>query len=232
MTFIISIAGYVFFKQHKDKQAKINEHNLLQQYHEERKRLAKDLHDEIGSGLSKIALLSALSNQKEINSTYALRTINQTAQNVIDNMRDIIWTLKSENINLETLIVHLREHAANYLEEFPLKLTLNFQDEFNQTLNITKEIQHHILMCYKETLNNLVKHSQATNVTINVSIIENKLCINIIDNGIGFKTGDHFNDEKNGLKNMKNRMEAIGGIFEIDSKVNEGTNITMSVKLN
>jgi signal transduction histidine kinase len=231
MTLIISIAGYIFFKLYKDKQAKINEHNLLQQQHEERQRIAKDLHDEIGSGLSKITLLSALSNQNEINIPYALKTINQTAQNVIENMRDFIWTLKSENINLETLTVHLREYAADYLEEFPLKLSLNFQDKFNQTLNITKEKQHHILMCYKETLNNLVKHAQATIVIINVSIIENILCINIIDDGIGFEMAHHFNDEKNGLKNMKNRMEAIGGVFEIVSHVNKGTSITMSVKL-
>lgn len=229
---LLSISGVILFKQQKLKQNKINEHNLLTQQNEERQRIAKDLHDEIGSGLSKIALLSALSSTgNEINQHYALKTINSTAQNVIDNMRDLIWTLKSENHTIERLATHLREYAAKYLEEFPIDLTLNFQENFSVPISISKEIQHHILMCYKEALNNIVKHANASSVTIHLSMQNGLFQLIIADNGIGMKELGKSEKGHHGMINMKNRMEAIGGTVDIETEENAGTRVTVNLPL-
>ena len=228
---LITISGVIFYRLQKALQQKINEDNLIKQQLEERQRIAKDLHDEIGSGLSKIALLSALTNRNEINQKYATKTINDTSQKLIENMRDLIWTLKSENSSLENLVIHLREYAAQYLDEFPIKLTLNFQENIASSIFITKEIQHNILMCYKESINNIVKHAKSDTVTINLSFIESILEISIVDNGIGITKNTDSNIAHHGLLNMTNRMKSIGGNFLIESSSTNGTKIVLKVLL-
>ncbi|MBS1781478.1 MAG: hypothetical protein JSS78_00255 [Bacteroidetes bacterium] len=194
---------------------------------EERIRLAKDIHDELGSGLSKIRFLSELvfssnDNSSSLNTT--LHSISTTAHNLVDNMKDLIWAMNPSNSTLDNLIARIREYATDYLDDTPIKLTWQLPDNIpNQP--ITKEFSRNIFMIVKEALQNIVKHAQADNVHILLQI-QPEFILSISDNGIGYdKQTIKYG---NGLRNMDNRALFVGASFTVESKKIGGTTIIIS----
>ncbi len=228
---IFTIAGiaYQWNKSYLLK-SKISQQQAIKESEEkERIRIAKDIHDELGSGLTKINFLSetVLKNSNEyINSK--LSSISETSKNLIENMRDLIWALNPDNSTLDNLIVRIREYTTDYLEEFPIELTNNYPDVITD-LQILKEGHRNIFMSVKEILNNIVKHSSATKVAVNVSLFNNTLSIIINDNGVGFETEQTFSG--NGLKNMRHRITISGGQIDLDSSKQSGTTLSIIVPL-
>lgn len=228
---IFTIAGiaYQWNKSYLLK-SKISQQQAIKESEEkERIRIAKDIHDELGSGLTKINFLSetVLKNSNEyINSK--LSSISETSKNLIENMRDLIWALNPDNSTLDNLIVRIREYTTDYLEEFPIELT-NIYPDVIPDLQILKEGHRNIFMSVKEILNNIVKHSSATKVAVNVSLFNNTLSIIINDNGVGFETEQTFSG--NGLKNMRHRITISGGQIDLDSSKQSGTTLSMIVPL-
>lgn len=199
----------------------------------ERLRLAKDIHDDLGSGLSKISFLSelllrdtALTPDKSAHA----RSIADTTSGLVVNMRDLIWALNPSNISLSGLITRIREYASDYLEECQIALLSDLPpvSKPDHSPPITKESHRHLLMVVKESLNNTVKHAGASKVEIRVQLDAGAFCISIQDNGRGF---DAVRDGGNGIHNMQNRIRSIGGSFEIRSIPGQGTGIFISVPL-
>ena len=198
---------------------------------QERLRFAKDIHDQLGSELSKINFLSELivnnPNQiPEIKKSAA--TISETAKKLVDNMRDLIWALNPENTTLANLLARIREYSSDYLEDFPAELKLTFPGDAPQS-SITKESHHEIIMTVKESLNNIVKHSHATTISIHTSVCSRLLYISIKDNGKGIAVKNA--DSGNGLRNMKTRIESLGGIFKLTSHPRTGTLLVVTIPL-
>src|SRR5690606_20909146 len=130
---------------------------------QERLRIARDLHDDLGAGLSKIKLLSNVASSK---SAYApiqkeIQALSATASDLVGNMRDMVWALNPENTTLDYLVARIREYAHEYLEDFPIDLVLNTPREIPM-MNITKEANRNIFFAIKECLQNMVRHSEAT----------------------------------------------------------------------
>lgn len=227
---LISI-GYFFKVQRKLKAQIVKEKIIWETEEHERLRFAKDIHDDLGSGLSKINFLSEIIFQKTAHLPEIKKSseaVKETATKMIENMRDLIWALNPENTTLDNLIARIREYTTDYIEDFPIELTSSFPDNLPKIV-ISKESHRELFMVVKEILNNITKHSKATEVCFGLVLTEDNMTITFKDNGIGFdcKTISYGN----GLKNMKNRITTIGGKFEIICEKGEGTLVTVSVLL-
>lgn len=225
----VFIGSLVYNFNHKQKLRNDLEKQLAIKVTEESERLrfAKDIHDDLGAGLSKINYLSEqlLTKPNSLNAA----NIAQTAKDLVANMHDLIWALNPENTTLDNLLASIREYCADYLDDFPITYKFNLPLVFDD-FEIKKEVHREIFMTVKEIINNVVKHSKAATVEITANISSQLFTIEINDNGIGFntvvvKTG-------NGLRNMKNRIELIGGICSINCPKLGGTSIKLNVPIN
>ncbi|OFY87532.1 MAG: hypothetical protein A3F72_17965 [Bacteroidetes bacterium RIFCSPLOWO2_12_FULL_35_15] len=211
-------------KLEKEKAIKETEEN-------ERMRIAKDIHDDLGSGLSKINFLSEfIYNNSELLPEIRnnIKSVSETAKNLVENMRDLIWALNPENTTLDNLVARIREYSSDYLEDFPIELMSSYPSSITPT-PIYKDSHREIFMVVKECLNNIVKHSTASIVNMKVRIVENDLTISIHDNGLGFNTDNY--KAGSGLRNMKNRISAIYGKLSIESEPQKGTGICILIPL-
>ena len=195
----------------------------------ERTRIATDMHDDLGAGLSRIKFLSetiGIKKQQQQPIEEDIIKIREYAHEMIDKMGEIVWALNEKNDSLSDLLSYTRSYAVEYLTQNGIQCQVMIPDDFPGIL-VSGDFRRNFYLVVKEALHNIVKHAQATWVTISIETGK-KLMITIRDNGIG------FNPEKNrpysnGLINIKKRMKDINGTIEFES--NEGTSICLTVPL-
>ncbi len=193
----------------------------------ERNRISQEIHDDIGSGLTSIRLLSEIAKVKSTESdSKELEKISETSNILMDKMNEIIWTLNSRNDTLPNLIAYLRHLIVEYFETMPLELYITTPDPIPET-KVSGKIRRNILLSVKEALHNIVKHSKATKVNIQFTSGDH-FSISITDNGIGFDPSV-VHSYNNGLLNMKDRLSAVGGSCIISN--HNGTSVTLTVPL-
>ena len=229
--FLCLLSTAYFWRSRQKLKAQLVHEKIIKETEEtERIRMAKDIHDDLGSGLSKINFLSEIISQKakeypEIkNST---DSIKETAKRMIDNMRDLIWALNPENATLANLVARMREYTTDYLEDYAIEIVYSIPDTIPQ-IAIKSEIHRGLFLVVKEAVNNISKHAKASIIDFNLSISDEDLTLFINDNGIGFENQD---SDGNGLKNMQSRIEEIGGSLSVNSKVAVGTEVKIKIKL-
>lgn len=194
-----------------------------------RNRIAADLHDEIGSNLSSITLLSSMiNNDARVNSEFKkqIQNINLAAKSSTESIRDIIWFINPTSDKLSSLFSRIKETTNFMLASFDYKIKM---DEVNTEEKINPELKRNIYLIYKEALNNVIKHSNAKSVKIDFQKINSNLIIVIEDDGKGFDLSNI--KEGNGLKNIKNRGEQISAILEIITKPGKGTKIIIETSI-
>jgi signal transduction histidine kinase len=192
--------------------------------------MAKDIHDELGSGLSKIKLISELIKKDEVQGgsiNDKIMSISETSGKLVENMRDLIWIWNPDNTNLPNLIARIREYTYDYLEDFPIELTINSPTNI-PSLEISNDVARNIYMIVKEILQNIVKHSKASIVKLNMQV-DGVFIISIEDNGIGFDLSAV--NSGFGLNNLRSRADKIGGHIFIDSKKGNGVIITLEIQV-
>jgi PAS domain S-box-containing protein len=208
-----------------------------------RTRIATDLHDDIGSSLSQISLYSELARQRERENGRAgesLDMITNVANELVETMSDIVWAINPKKDHLQDLTQRMRRFAANVLtaKEIDLEFEAPASD---QEIPLGANIRREVFLIFKETVNNIAKHSEATETKIVFSMRNDFLVISFEDNGRGFdqnerESGNGHQDWKkfrggNGLLNMKKRAAELGGDYEIDSRIGRGTIVILSVPL-
>jgi signal transduction histidine kinase len=194
---------------------------------EERNRISTDMHDELGSGMTHIRLMSELAKSKmKQNTPVEIEKISQSADDVLNKMNAIIWSMNSKNDSLGNLISYIRAYSTEYLEGTSVKCNVSIPHDIPEK-ELTGDRRRNIFLCVKETLNNMLKHSGATEVSIDI-LTNGTLLIRIHDNGIGIDL-QKIRQFGNGLQNIKRRMESIGGNFEI--KNNNGTETILALPL-
>ncbi|MFT3945809.1 MAG: two-component regulator propeller domain-containing protein [Agriterribacter sp.] len=203
--------------------------NQLMQVQLVRNRIATDLHDEIGSALSNINMLTAIAQKKLDQPGEANKYLDRISDEVTASgqaLDDIIWSVDTKNDTLEEMIARMRRYAAELFEaKENIKCELDFEEGFaSRKINI--EQRRDIYLVYKEALNNIYKHSQAIYFTIKIFLSGNMLHMQIKDDGVGFDTKK--TTHRNGLKNMKGRIERWKGEISVMSGP-EGTNIDVKV---
>lgn len=229
------VGGILFFFNWKTKQKLknqlIKDTAIRETEEQERIRIAKDIHDDLGSGLSKIKFLSEIIHQKTTTQPdvqTSSEAVKETANKMIENMRDLIWALNPENTTLANLIARMREYTTDYVEDYPMEVNYDFPENIPQTA-ISKESHRELFMVIKESLNNIVKHSNATRIHFAIVLDAKQIRITIKDNGQGFST--ETKSSGNGLRNMQSRLTQIGGKIDIESNTNQGTSIDLVLPL-
>jgi signal transduction histidine kinase/ligand-binding sensor domain-containing protein len=183
---------------------------------DERTRISKDMHDEIGSGLTRIAMMSeGLRLHGKALGQGDPQKISLAARGLVQNMSEIIWALNPSQDTLDSLLAYMREQINAFVEPFELACLFSFPSEVPAT-TLTNVQRRNIYLTAKEAVNNALKHSGATALSIAAHLSNNTMHIEVRDNGRGFKCGEVRNTA-NGLRNMRRRIEEIGGTFECAS---------------
>ena len=192
---------------------------------EERQRISEDMHDELGSGMTAIRLLSEISrNKMKENTPVEIEKISSSADDVLNKMNAIIWSMNSGNDTLDNLISYIRSWSLEYFDNLPVSCKV-ITPETIPDKEITGDKRRNIFLCVKESLNNVLKHAKATEVTITI-VINHSLKIEISDNGIGIDL-KNIRQFGNGLKNITHRMKTIGGTFSIENRNGTVTNLEL-----
>lgn len=225
---IFSLFAFIFFRQ-QQKIARQQQAIAVREMQElERNRIAKDLHDDLGSGLSKIRFTTEeLVLKKEMTpiSLSKIITINQTAYNLVDSMRDLIWLLNPSNITLETLISRMREICHAYFENTNIETTIEIDKQI-PVVKLNSEYIRNVTLVLKEIMQNTIKHSSGTQFILQVKISDN-LMISTSDNGIGIS--DTKTSKGNGLTNIRHRINELGGTLTVSNE--NGTHYKLTLPL-
>ncbi|MDR3711277.1 MAG: sensor histidine kinase [Puia sp.] len=200
---------------------------VLEAQQDERDRISRDMHDELGSGVTAIRLMSEIVKSKMKEKTLPeVEKISNSANELLNKMNTIIWTMSSSNDSLENLISYIRVYAVEFFENTAIECHFNLPVSIPPT-EINGDKRRNIFLSIKEALNNVLKHSQGTLVRITV-LLDDRLTIEIADNGVGINM-EKMRKFGNGLNNMKKRMAGIDGDFSIDHEA--GTRARFSVGL-
>jgi len=194
----------------------------------ERTRIASDMHDDLGAGLTSIRLLSEIANQKTGKDSTAKTEIEKialAAGNLSDNLREIIWAINTSNDILEDFIIYVRAYAVEYFDNTQIKFEF-YRPDLIPYVPMKGELRRNMFLCIKEALHNIVKHAHATKASLTFEIIENHLIIIITDNGIGINLAQ-VRKFGNGLNIMKERLRKLGTTLEIET--GNGTKLTFKI---
>ena len=206
-----------------------------------RSRIATDLHDDIGSSLTQIAVLSEVAQTqmgKSNGHPEVLRKITDVSNELVGTMSDIVWAINPAKDHFSDLTQRMRRIAADLLS--PKGIAVHFRSrEEDRALRIKTNERREIFLIFKESVNNIAKHSGAKNVEIDLEIDGEILILRISDDGNGFVCGppsfeDTFSSAGqggNGIRNMRKRASELGGRFDIDSAPGRGTTTYLAMPL-
>lgn len=190
----------------------------------ERLRISKDMHDDIGSRLTQISLLSnitARNPQDSANVEKNLEDISSTANEIVTALDEIVWAVNPKYDTVEDVMDYLAQFGATYLERANIECHVDLP-AVETGIQVAAETRHNVFMVAKESLNNIVKYAGAKETWMRFDLSSNQLSLTIEDNGRGFDV-DEVKKFSEGLNNMKRRMEEVGGTCEVTSQRGIGT---------
>jgi signal transduction histidine kinase len=198
----------------------------------ERSRIAKDIHDDLGASLTQVTLLSELGQSAAGQPEAAGQTFGKIADKArlaVQALDEIVWAVNPRNDNLPPLVRYICRHADECFDSSSIRCWQKVPDDLPNLL-VRAEVRHNLFLAVKEALHNVLKHSQATEVWLQLQLQDHALHLEIKDNGCGFAVSQ-ADLTRSGLKNMRTRLAEIQGTMELDSQPNRGTQVRFSVKL-
>jgi signal transduction histidine kinase len=227
LSFIILITKRISQYQLKKRIQILERQKALE---DERQRISKEMHDDLGAGLTQISLISEAAKRKNKAHRFPLQELNDitnTSKQLTENISEIIWAMNPEFDSLSSMIAYLREQASKQLEYSGKEYYIEMPEAFTdiKVINIKRK---NISMLLKEAVNNALKHSNATTISVTAVFTDNHLKIKIKDNGTGFDTNK--NTIGNGLKNYCYRSRLINGTSNINSD-ETGTEVYFDIPL-
>lgn len=221
---MLLFAGFIFNRYQLKKKIEQQQQMLAV-----RNDIARDLHDEIGSTLTSIKILSEVSKNnigRDVKKASAmLSKITEQSAQMQQGMSDIIWAIKPDNDRMENMLVRMREYAAYALESKDIDVSFSVDDDVLEK-NLDMQQRRDVFLIFKEAVNNAAKYSGARSVKIKLQKALNNIVMEIADNGKGFNRAE---TSSNGLKNMQTRATGMNGELEIISSENKGTAIVMKI---
>jgi signal transduction histidine kinase len=220
----VSVAGIVYLIYRYQLNKKLEVERL-------RLRISRDLHDDIGSALTSINVLSKVALSKgggnmEIGNY--LSQIKNAASDTMESMSDIVWAINPENDKLEAIVSRMKEFAAEICEAKQVDLDFILPKE-PEKISFDAAKRKNIFLIFKEAVNNAIKYSHCTRLYIGLEKESNKLKMEIKDNGKGFDINN--TRPGNGLKSMKERAKVIDAVFTIQSMPGKGTAVLTEIPL-
>jgi signal transduction histidine kinase/ligand-binding sensor domain-containing protein len=237
------ILGVVVFAARKIVTAKYRRQLArLEQQHaieRDRARIAKDIHDDVGAGLTQITLLTELARREPERVGKHLDRIAGSARQLTRAMDEIVWAVDPHHDTLNGLMDYISAYTEDFLRTAGIRCRMDLPVT-PLTARVEAELRYNLFLAFKETLNNVVKHAQATEVWLRLRIGPKTFTLIVEDNGRGIAAADegasdiraHRLASGSGLANLKNRLAAVGGRCEIHSQPGQGTRVEMTVALN
>jgi len=239
---VIAVTARLFFNRRLRRKLEVLA--AQQAMERERMRIAKDMHDEIGSKLTKISFMSErakgeLEGQDSV--ARKLHSIAHTSRDLLQTLDEIVWAVNPHNDTLEHLANYLGQYATEYLQNTAVDCELHIPGGLPEH-PFSAETRHNIFLAFEEALNNALKHGRASLVRVDMMFEPGQFQIKIVDNGCGFdvtKTGSPppategaaANRGGNGLRNMSQRLADTGGTCTVTSRLGQGTTICFTVPL-
>jgi signal transduction histidine kinase len=223
ISLLLTIVALIAYTMHRLRLNKLIEVENI------RTRVARDLHDDMGSTLSTINILSSMAKARlsdNIKTGEYLNKISDNSQRMMEAMDDIVWSIKPSNDSMQKIVARMREFATNVCEAKDIELSFKTSDLVND-VKLNMEARRDFFLIFKEAVNNAAKYAKCANISIELSVIGKKLYLTIIDNGVGFDTAT--TDNGNGLGNMKKRTDSLNGTLLINSSINKGTHIELQI---
>ena len=203
--------------------------NRLLELERVRTRIATDLHDDIGSSLSQIAILSEVAN-RQVDASQSklaepLADIAGISRELVESMSDIVWAIDPERDHLDDLVHRMRRFASDVLS--PRDIHLGFRSpDGGQDLQMGADLRRQVFLIFKEAVHNVVRHSGATEVTVDFRVEHGWLILKVADNGRGFDcTRNH---DGHGLRSMRERARSTGGEVDTQSGLG-GTTVNLKI---
>ncbi len=211
---------------------------LLEKQHaieRDRARIAKDIHDDIGAGLTQITLLTELARREPAQTDANLERITHSARLLTKAMDEIVWAVDPQHDTIAGLMDYVSAYAEDYLRVANVRCRMDLPMELPAT-RVDAELRYNLFLALKEVLNNIVKHAQATEVWLRLRLAPGRLTLAIEDNGRGLRApagaaGAERLSSGSGLGNLEKRLAAVGGRCEIHSDAGRGTRVELTVFL-
>ena len=209
---------------------KVEHNRLLEQ---ERSRVARDLHDELGAGLTEVGILGTLAKNPLIRSEEKVQYLDQitkSANALVTGLDEIVWAINPHYDSVDSLATYYSLFAQRFLNMAGIACRLGVAENLSE-YPLNSKTRHGIFLAFKEALNNIIRHSGASEAEIRIGVNENQLVITIHDNGRGFDytVNSPGND---GLRGMRQRLQELGGTCLIESFAARGTLVRFLVPLN
>jgi signal transduction histidine kinase len=202
---------------------------VLNAQQEERNRISTDMHDDLGAGVTAIRLFSELAKKRLGKETVPeIEKISSSSNELLNNMNAIIWTMNSNNDSFSNMVAYIRSYALEYFENTGINCSVAIAEDLPD-IAVNGAIRRNVFLVVKEALNNVLKHSKASEVMLVLKKDDATIFLLIQDNGTGIDF-ENLRRFGNGLKNMKDRMKKSGIGFSIENK--NGTLVTLQRNIN
>ncbi len=238
---VAGTARVVSYRRLRRRLAKLAQEQAMQR---ERMRIAQDMHDEIGSKLTKISFISErakreLQSQKPV--AGRLDAIADTSRDLLQSLDEIVWAVNPHNDTLEHLAAYLGQYVTEYLQNTAVESELHIPRNLPHQ-PLSAETRHNLFLAFEEVVNNALKHGRATCLRVEMAAGPSRFEITVTDNGCGFDAAaaeraaaagaaDRTKRGGNGLWNMRKRLDEIGGQCAISSRPGQGATVRLSVPL-
>jgi signal transduction histidine kinase len=214
-------------KEMRDREQAEHQRALAQ----ERARIARDLHDDLGSNLTEITMLATpgpgLKWPPE-EAAERMETIVGKSRTLVNALDEIVWAVDPNRDTLASVAQYLSSYVEEFLAGLKVACRVQIPNSFPD-LVVSGEVRHHLFLAMKEILNNAIRHSNATEINFRVRVSQDRLVISITDNGSGFDTAERSNGY--GLVNLHNRLEHLHGRCELESIPGTGTTVSLVLPL-
>ena len=230
---LIWVAGTVRFIEKRKFQRQLQYAEQQHALERERARIAQDLHDDLGSTLTRLSLLSGLIRADKDNSEQVeahATKLSQAADQTVRALEEIVWAVRPGSDTLQSLVDYIAHFANELCEGRTEHCRLDLPHDL-PAVPLPPDLRHNIFLIIKEALTNVLKHAEASEVQVQAKVSGNTLEFLVRDNGRGFDPGSASEGSRNGLGNMRRRAATIGGKLELESAPGQGTTIRLAVNL-
>jgi signal transduction histidine kinase len=222
---VIATVRYVSFRRLREQMRSLEQQAVLDN---ERARIAKDLHDDLGAGMTQMTLLLELAVQQRLEPDSVINRVHDglhAAREVIKSLDAAVWAVNPINNTLTELVAYIGQFGMEFLHQANIRCEMDLPDHPPER-PVSAELRHSLFLIAKEALNNVVRHAHATEVRLRITVTAETLDLLIADNGCGMKhkSGDAWAD---GLRNMRQRAEELNAQFQIESEPGAGTKISV-----
>lgn len=225
--------GIVYYRNHQKELRRRWEDRLREEEQARvRQKTAEDFHDEIGNKLTRINLLATIAESKLQQSSPDIKGILGQIQTNVTSLyngsKDIIWSLQPQSDFLDEIVLRIRQNAEEMLQDTDISFDFCQEEGFDTHIKLPIDYSRNMIMIFKEAVTNILKHAQATKITLTAGLQGEQLLFVLTDNGKGFDNS--VSGKGNGLGNMNNRARRINGELTLESAAGKGTVLKLRLK--